>query len=252
MDERELFNMVNNHSDEARRQEQERQMFQMVNNNSERRDRLYESSHSQTKISTKNMRRKKQNKNKLKIAITSVALAATILLGSIGVTKGVQHLDAKFDINQTIAEYIQMMDQNSGPENSIETNYGMHHELIELEDGKKESKYINYADYTTKNIDNLTRHLVEAANKSEKDFRCALIAAYNIVNFSCEDLVFSQALPKANAQQDENAAYKIPGTVEELLEEYGHENWNEYHNNERKDIVELQKLENKEVKGRHN
>ena len=63
MDERELFNMVNNHSDEARRQEQERQMFQMVNNNSERRDRLYESSHSQTKISTKNMRRKKQNKN---------------------------------------------------------------------------------------------------------------------------------------------------------------------------------------------
>lgn len=242
MDERELFNMVNNHSDEAQRQEHERQMFNMVNGNSNNARTATENakrmSRSRNKIGY-GKNKKKQNKNKIKIAITSIALIATILATSLGAKTAIDNFKISVDVDRTITQYSQMMDYQSGPDNAIET-------ICEgrLEDRNDlNPKSEPYVDYTYSNIENLSNHLVEAAKVSELDTRCAIIAAYNIINETYENDVIGKALAKASTKQDETANYKLPNSSQELLEKLGYENWQEYHDNERKNIYELKEIE---------
>ena len=63
-------------------------------------------------------------------------------------------------------------------------------------DIKKEIKYGNNPDaeekYVNFNYANLTRHITEAAKKSETDMRCAILAATNVINAPYREEVFNK------------------------------------------------------------
>lgn len=186
--------------------------------------------------------KKNRNKTKLKIAITSIALVAAMALTA-GVSSKlttsyinnnnaiISTSIASDEVDDTIDKYGKLMNMYADKENSIETYLG------------QTENYEPKVDYTENNIDNLANHLINSAKVSESETRCAIIAAYKIINIPYRDEVLGKALAKASAIQDENSNYKIPNNTKELLEKLGYENWEDYNINERANIKDLKAAE---------
>lgn len=239
MNDKELFDMVNRHSDDTKQKE----VFRMVNNHSDsvtqKNKDAYQNSKSAKKIAYG--QKKKKNKLQLKVAITSVVLAATIAISSgMAISNAIN--DPRKNIDQRITEYTELMDMYANKDNSIETYLGR----LDIT-GVNEAK----VNYTQENVDNLSRHLKEAAQKSETETRCAIIAAFKIINEPYRDQIIGEALEQASATQEENSNYKIPSTTKDFLETLGYQDWKEYQENERENIKDLYMQEsNKEAKSR--
>lgn len=216
----------------------------IVNQNSANARQKYEEAFQR---STNNQKRQyakeKKRKNKLKLnrAITSIALIATIAI-SAGITHQITstHIEnnnvviststVSDSIDEKIAQYEKNMNMYSDSENSIETYINRNNNEATVS-------------YTQTNIDNLSKHLIEAAKKSESETRCVIIAAHNIINEPYRNDVIGKALAEANANQEDNSSYNIPSTTKEFLENNGYENWEDYKLNERDNIKNLKAAE---------
>ena len=221
-------------------------MFNKINENSTNTTKKFEEASQRSKNKQPiqyGKRKKKKNKINVKIAITAIVLTATMAAG-ISHNLTTSHIEnnnavisttiASNKIDETIDKYIQKMNMYASKEDSIETYLGR----IDIED-------INEAnvDYTSDNIKNLAKHITEAAKVSESETRCAVIAAYKIINEPYRDNVLGKALKKASEEQEDNSNYVIPSTVQEFLEKSGYENWEEYQINERENIKDLKAAE---------
>lgn len=86
--------------------------------------------------------------------------------------------DTKMDIKKEIKYYEDLMGLNGDEANKIIETYGNNPDA--------EEKYVNF------NYANLTRHITEAAKKSETDMRCAILAATNVINAPYREEVFNK------------------------------------------------------------
>ena len=82
------------------------------------------------------------------------------------------------DIKKEIKYYEDLMGLNGDEANKIIETYGNNPDA--------EEKYVNF------NYANLTRHITEAAKKSETDMRCAILAATNVINAPYREEVFNK------------------------------------------------------------
>jgi len=128
-------------------------------------------------------------------------------------------------INEKINNYTNLMNMYSDKENRIEVLTGR------SEDGKEAIVYYDE--------ENLAKHITEASKISEIETRCTILAAYKLINEPYRDEIIGKALNIASGNQNEISNYTIPETTEKLLENAGYSNWEEYNDNERKNIEDL-------------
>lgn len=213
----------------------------IVNQNSENVRRKYEEAYQRSSnVPKQKYERKKKTKNKYQLnrAIVIIALVSTMAV-STGITQQItaKHIEnnnvvistsiADNNIDEKIEQYEKLMNMYSDEGNKIEIQTGRNND--------EPTVYYN--------TDNLAKHLVEAAKTSESETRCAIIAAYNIINAPYRNETISEALTKASTNQEENSNYEIPSTAKKFLEELGYENWEEYNSNERDNIKNLKAAE---------
>ena len=217
-------------------------MFNIINNNSKnvlnKKEEAFQKSINKNEIKYA-PKRKKQPKVNIKLAITSIILIGTISITLIENDKFKNFLTDHIytpivnvlndPIDKKIEAYQKAMDMYSDKSNSIETYLGR------LNDEEKVS-------YEYQNINNLANHLIQASNKSEIDTRCAIIAAYKIINEPYRDEVLGKAFLIANQKLEDNNTFDIPATTNEFLEKLGYENWEEYHKFERENIKLLNSI----------
>lgn len=86
--------------------------------------------------------------------------------------------DEKQGIKKEIKYYEDLMGLDGDKSNKIIETYGNNPDTGE--------KYVNF------NYANLTRHITEAAKKSETDMRCAILAATNVINAPYREEVFNK------------------------------------------------------------
>lgn len=86
--------------------------------------------------------------------------------------------DEKQGIKKEIKYYEDLMGLDGDKSNKIIETYGNNPDTGE--------KYVNF------NYANLTRHITEAAKKSETDMRCAVLAATNVINAPYREEVFNK------------------------------------------------------------
>lgn len=96
--------------------------------------------------------------------------------------------------------------------------------------------------YDEKNINNLVTVITNAAKISEEEFRCAVLAAYKIINEPYRQEILDKGFKKANENAEETT-FKIPASIQEYFETLGYEDIQEYNNNERKNIKKLEETE---------
>lgn len=227
-------------------------IFERINDNANlTRERAERESRRQERQRAK---REKQQRKKdiIKKAIITISLIAT-LTSAVALTS---HITSKIidnnnaivsieqedkEIDERIEHYTKLMNMYSDPENSIETYLGR----INI-NGKNEAN----VDYTYKNIDNLQKHLLNAAKVSETEVRCVIISAFNIINEPYINEVLNQTFKGMQGIQDETSVYQIPANTQEFLESLGYENWEEYRMNERNNIKETEAIAN-HIGGRH-
>jgi len=216
----------------------------MVNQNSVNARKKYEEAYQRSSNIPKQQyerKKKNQNKSKLNRSIITIALVATMAISAgLAHQATTAHIEnnnvvistsiANDIIDEKIEQYEKLMNMYGDKENSIETQVGR--------DNKEAT-----VDYTPTNIDNLAKHIIEAAKISESETRCVIIAAHNIINAPYRNNVIGSALAKASTNQEENSNYIIPGTAKEFLEKAGYENWEDYNLNERENIKDLKAAE---------
>lgn len=225
-------------------------MFNIINNNAEQKiQEAYLMSQSQNKIKG---RKKEKNKLPIKQAI-AVILATTALLGTIKITntltqKNINNNNVVISIEQAdsiiddkINSYDKLMNMYADRDNTIELVMGRNLNTPTYEP-------LVYYDET-----NLAKHIVETAKISETETRCAIIAAFKIINEPYRNETINTALEKAHkiqVSQEESYNYKIPENSKEFLEQLGYQDWDEYKMNERKNIKENYAIEQYVSKGK--
>lgn len=133
-------------------------------------------------------KRKKRN-SEFKRAIVTLLVVTNVLTAGIATiaTKVVTNSnnvviniskDEKQSIKKEIKYYEDLMGLNGDKSNKIIETYGNNPDTGE--------KYVNF------NYANLTRHIIEAAKKSETDMRCAILAATNVINAPYREEVFNK------------------------------------------------------------
>ena len=96
--------------------------------------------------------------------------------------------------------------------------------------------------YNEQNIDNLSTIITNAAKISEEEFRCAVLAAYKIINEPYREEILNEGF-KLASQKEEETTFKIPSSIQEYFETLGYEDIREYNNNERQNIKKLEETE---------
>lgn len=133
-------------------------------------------------------KRKKRN-SEFKRAIVTLLVVTNVLTAGIATiaTKVVTNSnnvviniskDEKQGIKKEIKYYEDLMGLDGNKSNKIIETYGNNPDTGE--------KYVNF------NYANLTRHITEAAKKSETDMRCAILAATNVINAPYREEVFNK------------------------------------------------------------
>ena len=178
------------------------------------------------------LKKKKQPFDRFKfiikvIAAISLTIGVSVLGTNIAIRENnavITSKDLKNDVENIISKYDSVMNSNNSSDSRIETPVGH----------TSESTLV---DYTIINKENLARHLTEAAKISEEEFRCALYAAFNIINNGYREDVIGDSLTMIN--REEELKYNIPKTPEEVLETLGYGSWLEYQLKEKNGIADL-------------
>lgn len=213
-----------------------------------------EKSITKTKLTYKT--RKKQAVEKVKKAIVTTVLIGTALSVAIGYNVGIvkgSELDINLpgieteyekNIDDKVEEYKKLMDMYADKETRIETSYGRNQDNTDVN-----------VDYTDENIDNLANHFINAGNVSEIELRCAILAAYNVINEPFRESVINRGIIRAREKEQNDPILNtvnplLGNNIEQMLQNLGHDNIQDYHKNERKDIKELTTLSYDEYKNR--
>lgn len=133
--------------------------------------------------------KKKKRNSEFKRAIVTLLVVTNVLSAGIATiaTKVVTNSnnvviniskDEKQGIKKEIKYYEDLMGLDGNKSNKIIETYGNNPDTGE--------KYVNF------NYANLTRHITEAAKKSETDMRCAILAATNVINAPYREEVFNK------------------------------------------------------------
>ena len=186
----------------------------------------------------KNSSRKKIRKNfnrKLigtTLAIITLISIATIGKGNINLINPIAAITSTIETSKKIDEIIKNF------QNIMEKN-----QKYEIESSNSmDENYNKLVYYDENNINNLVTVITEAAKNSEQEARCAILAAYKIINAPYREEVLNEAFKKANSIQQETN-FSIPSSLEEYLEKLGYSDLEDYNNNERKNIKDLEKAE---------
>lgn len=158
--------------------------------NQEYYDRAWNSSSKDTTVTYEYGHNKKKKRNsEFKRAIVTLLVVTNVL--SAGIATVVNKVatnsnnvviniakDEKQSIKKEIKYYEDLMGLDGDKSNKIIETYGNNPDTGE--------KYVNF------NYANLTRHITEAAKKSEADMRCAILAATNVINAPYREEVFNK------------------------------------------------------------
>ena len=156
------------------------------------------------------------------ISLYSLSKNRTRINNPITIISEQQEISDKID--STIIKYQKMMEKNS--EYAIESF------------NSRDANYEPLVFYDDDNISNFVTVITDAAKISEEEFRCAVLAAYKIINEPYRQEVLDKGFKKANENPKETI-FKIPTSVQEYFETLGYEDIQEYNNNERKNIKRL-------------
>lgn len=159
--------------------------------NQEYYDRAWNSSSKDTTVTHEYGHNKKKKRNsEFKRAIVTLLVVTNVLSAGIATiaTKVATNnnnnvvinisKDEKQGIKKEIKYYEDLMGLDGDKSNKIIETYGNNPDTGE--------KYVNF------NYANLTRHITEAAKKSETDMRCAILAATNVINAPYREEVFNK------------------------------------------------------------
>ena len=200
--------------------------------------------------------RKKQKIEKVKKAIVTTVLvgtALTIAIGyNVGIVKGseininIPGIETEYEknVDDKINGYMKAMDMYADKKTSIETSYGRNENNTDVN-----------VDYTDENIENLADHLINAGNVSEIELRCAILAAYNVINEPYRESVINRGIIRAREKEQEDPLLNtvnplLGNNIEQMLHNLGHDNIQDYHKNERNDIKELTTLSYEQYKNK--
>jgi len=189
-------------------------------------------------IRRESVEKRKHSKNNRRKAIIALLLAGTALASTYAIAKNIEIKNPITSISQSIEE-----------SNRIDDIISNYQKMMNI-DGEYAIESFNSRDenneplvyYNDQNINNLVTVITTAAEKSEEEFRCAVLAAYKIINEPYREKVLDEAFKQANAEQEETA-FSIPTSTQEYLEILGYEDLEDYNNNERKNIKALEKTE---------
>lgn len=98
--------------------------------------------------------------------------------------------------------------------------------------------------YNENNYQNLVTLMQNSAKISEEEFRCTIIAAYNVINEPYIEQVLNEGFVRASVNQEE-ANFTIPSSLKEYLEMLGYDDLEDYRDNERENIKDLEQIKTK-------
>lgn len=214
--------------------------------NQEYYDRAWNSSSKDTTVTHEYGHNKKKKRNsEFKRAIVTLLVVTNVLTAGIATiaTKVVTNSnnvvidvskDEKQGIKKEIKYYEDLMGLDGDKSNKIIETYGNNPDTGE--------KYVNF------NYANLTRHITEAAKKSETDMRCAVLAATNVINAPYREEVFNKVFGYI-AKNDPTFEYSdlLKDGFKGYLKELGYDNVNddmikmieEYQKDETGNIIDM-------------
>lgn len=237
-----LFKLIN---ENANKKKQE--AYQTSQNNrqikaSQKMQEAYQMSQSNKQIKA----RKKEKDTLLLKQACALILAATTLVGTITLTKTIteNHIynnnvvisieQADTIIDNKIKSYDKLMNMYANRESQIEI----------FANGNYYTP--NYEPLVYYDENNLAKHIFNAAKISETETRCAIIAAFKIINEPYRNNIINNALEKARKMQnnqEEIYNYRIPENSYKFLGQLGYQDWDDYNMNERKNIKETYAIE---------
>lgn len=145
--------------------------------------------------------------------------------------------DEKQGIKKEIKYYEDLMGLDGDKSNKIIETYGNNPDTGE--------KYVNF------NYANLTRHITEAAKKSETDMRCAILAATNVINAPYREEVFNKVFGYI-AKNNPTFEYSdlLKDGFKGYLKELGYDNGNDdmikmiedYQKDETNNIIDMEAI----------
>ena len=189
--------------------------------------------------------KKKKRNSEFKRAIVTLLVVTNVLSAGIATiaTKVVTNSnnvvidvskDEKQGIKKEIKYYEDLMGLDGDKSNKIIETYGNNPDTGE--------KYVNF------NYANLTRHITEAAKKSETDMRCAILAATNVINAPYREEVFNKVFGYI-AKNNPTFEYSdlLKDGFKGYLKELGYDNVNddmikmieEYQKDETNNIIDM-------------
>lgn len=189
-----------------------------------------------TEIRRDNSKKRKQDRRRTTIALL---LAGTTLVSLYSLSKN------NVKINNPITIVSEQLEESKRIDISISNYQKMMNIDSEYPIESFSSRDENYEPlvfYDEKNINNLATVITNAAKISEEEFRCAVLAAYKVINEPYRQEILDKGFKKAN-ENTEETAFKIPASIQEYFETLGYENIQEYNNNERKNIKKLEETE---------
>lgn len=188
-----------------------------------------------SEIRRETSKRRKQDRRKTTIALL---LAGSTLVSIYTISKKIdipnpitivtEQLEESKRIDELIRNYEKKM--YIGAEYAIESS------------NSRNKNYEQVVYYDEQNIDNLVKIMLDAAKISEEEFRCAVLAAYRIINEQYREETLDRAFEKAS-QLQEKTIFIIPSSTQEYFEMLGYNDITEYNNNERKNIKKLEETE---------
>lgn len=206
------------------------------------------SSKDTTNIHEYGQSKKKKKNSEFKRAIVTLLVVTNVLTA--GITTVVNKVvtnsnnvvinvskDTKTDIKKEIKYYEDLMGLDGNEDNKIIETYGNNPDTGE--------KYVNF------NYANLTRHITEAAKKSETDMRCVILAATNVINVPYREEVFNKVFSYI-AKNDSTFEYSdlLKDGFKGYLKELGYDSVNddmikmieEYQKNETDNIIDMEAM----------
>lgn len=189
-------------------------------------------------------KKKKQKLEKVKKAIVTIALVGATFIAAVSynsmIVKASKDVDNngiislfEDEIDKKVNEYIKIMNSNADKHTRIETAYGRNTDNTDTN-----------VDYTDENIENLANHFINAGNVSEIELRCAILAAYKVINEPYRESIINRGIIRARQKEQEDPILNsvnptLGNNIEQLLKNLGHDSIKDYHKNERQDIKDL-------------
>lgn len=188
-------------------------------------------------------RKKNVNSKKWRDAVIAILIVITLLYGG---KKVVDALETK-DVDQRISYYYSVMDHSR----DYDKNQGSIENFVkENPDSSKHSDPI--VSYEPWNQDNFVNYVVEAskADNPVTEVRCALIAAYNVINEQFREEQFNILFNKLKTNEEfiNNTGFDVDKT--DIWQMLGYKDRMDFQLNARKDTKELELINKRSNNGK--